>query len=163
MLGDEGSGHWIGLEAIRAALRAQDRGVATCLLKEIESFWSLANQGELVAYANQRERVVFSELALVVARCAADGDALAVSVLERAGQELAEQVRLVASKMHQAGCTAGDALQVAFTGSVIEKIARVRKSMEEALVAAFPGISVAQAAVLPLEGALWRAGNLTRQ
>lgn len=160
MLGDEGSGHWIGLEAIRSALRAQDRGVTTCLLKEIESFWSLRNQGELVAYANQRERVVFSELAQVVAQCAADGDALAVGVLDRAGQELAEQVRLVASKMHQAGCAAGDALRVVFTGSVLEKIGRVRKAMEEALTASVVGVGVAQEAVLPLEGALWRAQKL---
>lgn len=157
VIGDEGSGQWIGLEAIRSALRAQDRGVSTCLLKEIEAHWGLANQGELVAYANRRERVLFAELTHVVARCAEDGDVLAVSVLERAGVELAEQVRLVVSKMHQAGCAAGDARRVAFTGSVLGKIARVRKSMEAALLQSMPGVEVAQSAVQPLEGALWRA------
>lgn len=162
MLGDEGSGYWIGLEAIRASLRAQDRGVTTCLLQEIEAFWSLADQGELVAYANRRERVAFSELTHIVAQCAERGDALALSVLDRAGQDLAEQVKLVASKMHQAGCSSGDALQVAFTGSVLEKIARVRKSMEESLTASLPGVIVAQRAAQPLEGALWRARNLAK-
>src|SRR6202012_6255611 len=52
MLGDEGSGHWIGVEAIKSALRAQDRGVETCMLKDIERHWGLYNQGELVAFAN---------------------------------------------------------------------------------------------------------------
>jgi N-acetylglucosamine kinase-like BadF-type ATPase len=157
MLGDEGSGHWIGVEAIRVALRAQDRGVETCMLKDIEAHWGLQSQGELVAYANRRTRVEFAELTAVVARCAEDGDALAESVLERAGQELAEQVSLAASKMHQGGCAAADALHVAFTGSVLAKIPRVRRAMEEALVASMQGVKVAQTAVEPLEGALWRA------
>jgi glucosamine kinase len=156
MLGDEGSGHWIGVEAIKAALRAEDRGVSTCLLKEIESHWGLHSHAELVAYANRRTRVEFAELTTVVARCAEDGDALAASVLERAGQELAEQVSLVASKMHHAGCAAADASHVAFTGSVLEKIPSVRRAMEEAL----PGVVVGEGAVEPLEGALWRARDL---
>ena len=153
MLGDEGSGHWIGVEAIKASLRAQDRGVQTCLLKCIEKHWGLQSQGELVAYANRRTRVEFAELAAVVAKCADDGDGLAAGVLERAGKELAEQVGLVASKMHQAGCVSTDPLHVAFTGSVLEKIPRVRRAMGEAL----PELSVARGAVEPLEGALWRA------
>lgn len=157
MLGDEGSGYWIGVEAIKAGLRAQDRGLQTCLLEEIERHWGLGSRSALVAFANQRPRPDFAELAAVVAACAEDGDALAVSVLERAGQELAEQVSLVASKMHQAGCAKGDAGHVAFTGSVLEKISRVRRVMEETLKASMGEVEVAQKAVEPLAGALWRA------
>ncbi|HEY5329612.1 MAG TPA: BadF/BadG/BcrA/BcrD ATPase family protein [Acidobacteriaceae bacterium] len=156
MLGDEGSGHWIGVEAIKSALRAQDRGVETCMLKDIEGHWGLHSQGELVAFANRRSRVEFAELTAVVAKCVEDGDGLASSVLERAGHELAEQVSLVASKMHHAGCAAADALHVAYSGSVLAKIPRVRKAMEEALRASMPNVEVAQSAVEPLEGALWR-------
>jgi len=161
VIGDEGSGTWIGLEAIRAGLRAHDRGVATCLLREIEVHWELEDMGELIAKANERSRPDFAELAMVVARCAEEGDALAASVLERAGAELAEQVSLAASKMRAlgfaGGCAADDAKQVAFTGSVLEKIARVRRSMEEHLRAALPEAQVAQEAVVSMEGALWRA------
>jgi glucosamine kinase len=157
VLGDEGSGHWIGVEAIKTALRAEDRGVSTCMLKDIESYWALHSQGELVAFANRRTRVEFAELTTVVAACAEGGDGLAASVLERAGQELAGQVSLVASKMHQAGCCASDRLHVAYTGSVLEKIPQVRRSMEEALRASMPEVVVAPGAVEPLEGALWRA------
>jgi len=157
VIGDEGSGTWIGLESIRAGLRAHDRGVQTCLLREIEQHWDLQNMGELIAKANERSRPDFAELAMVVARCAELGDALAVSVLDRAGVELAEQVGLAASKMRAAGCAADDAAHVAFTGSVLEKITRVRRSMEEHLHAALPQAQVAQQAVDSLEGALWRA------
>ncbi len=128
VLGDEGSGTWIGLEAIRAALRAQD-GIplgdqlngqlgdstreesemkcvraSTSLLREIERHWRLNSLGELVAYANQRgdcDRPApeFASLAPIVARCAERGDALAAEVLNRAGVELAELAALVFGKM----------------------------------------------------------------
>lgn len=161
MLGDEGSGYWIGLEAIRAGLRALDRDLETCLLREILSFWELGDLDEglglLVAKANHRPRPDFAELAEVVASCAEGGDALAIGVLERAGEELAAQVRLVMSKMRAAGCAPADSSRVAFTGSVLGRIARVRRSMEEQLRVSMPDVEVSQEAVEPLEGALWRA------
>lgn len=157
VLGDEGSGQWIGLEAIRSALRAHDRGADTCLLREIQEFWRLNDLGELVAAANQRSRPNFSELAGTVARCAENGDGLAQGVLERAGEELAAIVSLVASKMAAKGCDASESEHVAFTGSVLGRIAAVRRSFTARLAIALPNAHVAQDPVEPLEGALWRA------
>jgi N-acetylglucosamine kinase-like BadF-type ATPase len=157
VLGDEGSGSWIGLEAIRASLRARDRGVETCLLREIQQKWQLEDLASLVAKANLRERPDFAELASVVAACADEGDALAQGVLDRAGEELATQVSLVISKMRAVGCTEADRLRVAFAGSVLGKIACVLRAMEEHLHAGWPEIRVDANAVQPLEGALWRA------
>lgn len=160
VLGDEGSGTWIGLEAIRACLRAKDRGVETCLLHEIQQAWGLEDLASLVAKANLRERPDFALLTTVVAECAEDGDALAQGVLERAGEELATQVSLVISKMRAADCAAADASRVAFTGSVLGRIPRVLRAMDEQLRAAWPEIRVDTCAVQPLEGALWRARQL---
>ena len=157
LLGDEGSGQWIGLEALRAGLRAQDRNIDTCLLREIIAFWNLRDLGELIAKGNQRSRPDFASLTKVVVQCAERGDTLAVSVLERAGEELAAQVRLVMSKMRAAGCEPGDLEHVAFTGSVLGEIALVRGSMEAYLRGAMPDVEIAQRAVEPLDGALWRA------
>jgi glucosamine kinase len=163
VLGDEGSGYWIGLEAIRAALRAQDRvgGVATCLLREIEREWGLGSAAELVAVANQRAGATppdFAALAPVVARCAEAGDALAVGVLERAGEELAELVSVVFHTMSgRAGVDPGAEIGVAFTGSVLAQIAAVREAMVARLAVAVPAARVGGAAIDPLDGALWRA------
>jgi N-acetylglucosamine kinase-like BadF-type ATPase len=157
VLGDEGSGTWIGLEAIRASLRARDRGVETCLLREIQLKWQLDDLASLVARANLRERPDFSTLASLLANCADEGDALAQGVLDRAGEELAAQVSLVISKMRAAGCPEADGQRVAFTGSVLGKIPRVLRAMEERLHAGWPEIRVDATAVQPLEGALWRA------
>jgi N-acetylglucosamine kinase-like BadF-type ATPase len=177
VLGDEGSGNWIGLEAIRAALRAHDRervGDAnrtqpaidpTSLLREIERHWRLNSLGELVAYANQRgdpdhPAPEFASLAPIVARCAEQGDALAAEVLTRAGVELAELVALIFGKMAAAPMptlTASPAIGVAFTGGVLTHIARVRAAMTARLAVLLPAASVRQSPVDPLEGALWRA------
>ena len=157
VLGDEGSGSWIGLEAIRASLRARDRGVETCLLREIQQKWQLDNLPSLVAKSNLRERPDFASLASVVATCADQGDALARGVLDHAGEELATQVSLVISKMRNAGCTEADGRRVAFAGSVLGKIPRVLRAMEKHVHGSWPDIKVDATAVQPLEGALWRA------
>jgi N-acetylglucosamine kinase-like BadF-type ATPase len=140
-------------------LRAEDRivlgGEPTGLLREIERHWGLGSSGELVAMGNERPGPDFAALAPVVARCAEDGDVLAAEILERAGEELAELVALVFCKM-SAGEGAGD-LSVAFTGSVLEHIAAVRAAMVARLAVAVPGAGVGEAAVDPLDGALWRA------
>jgi len=161
VLGDEGSGSWIGLEAIRVGLRAQDRlgfgGEPTCLLREIERHWQLKSLGELVALANHSARPDFASLAPVVARCAEEGDALACGVLERAGEELAELVSLVFHKMAAAVRGEAAGIGVAFTGSVLNHIARVRAAMVARLAVSLPNARIRDASVDPLEGALWRA------
>jgi glucosamine kinase len=157
LLGDEGSGYWIGLEALRAGLRAHDRNVDTCMLREIMAFWKLHDLSELVAKGNHRPHPNFAELTKIVANCASGGDALAVSLLERAGEELAAQVLLVISKMKAEGCVPSDLVQVAFTGSVLGEISIVRQYMEANLRAALPEVVIAQTPVEPLDGALWRA------
>ena len=177
VLGDEGSGTWIGLEAIRAALRARDReqlsdathvqtGIGpTSLLREIERHWGLNSLGELVAYANQRGDTdhpapEFASLAPIVARCAEQGDALAAEVLNRAGVELAELVALVFGKMAAPPVptlTASPVIGVAFTGGVLTHIARVRDAMTARLSVLLPAANVRHSPVDPLEGALWRA------
>ena len=157
MLGDEGSGHWIGLEGIRSGLRALDRGVPSCLLREVYSLWGINGIGALVAKANSRPRPDFAMLAEGVARCAAQGDALATSVLERAGEELAAQVSIVVSKMRAAGCETKDTERIAFTGSVLTRIPAVYAAMADSLRLAHPGAHVEERATEPIEGALARA------
>lgn len=163
VVGDEGSGTWIGLEAVRAGLWAYDRGIETSLLDQVRAFWGLRTLGELIAKVNHQVRTDFAALTTVVAQCAADGDAFATNVLKRAGEELAEQVTLVLTKMKKCGCPASDGRRVAFTGSVLEKVPLVHESMQATLHAAFPGLEVAKEAVEPLDGALWRARGCVRE
>lgn len=154
-LGDEGSGYWIGQEALRGGFWAADRNIPTVLLEEIGAFWDLDSIGEIVEKANERPSPDFAALAPVVVKCAEQGDDLANAVLERAGEELAEQVSLVALRMLETG-SKGE-VGLAYTGSVIEHIGIVRESMVRALGKSAPRVKVLEGAVDSLEGALWRA------
>jgi N-acetylglucosamine kinase-like BadF-type ATPase len=159
-IGDEGSGYWIGQESLRAGFWAKDRGVATDLLAEIGEFWGAASLGELVGMANALPAPDFAELCPVVAKCAESGDELAVAVLERAGNELAEQVALAALKMKESGDLVK--VGVAYIGSVLEHISLVRTNMIAALKRSTPEATVMDGAVDGLLGALWRARNDSR-
>jgi glucosamine kinase len=177
VLGDEGSGYWIGLEAIRAALRAQDRAsgneqsAPSILLREIERYWHIGSLGDLVALANLRapsEAAAppdFASLAPVVAHCAEQGDSLATGILARAGEELAGLVTLVFRKMTEAPSAAAEATEqgteipVAFTGGILTHIVPVREAFLLHLAASVPSARVRDSAIDPLDGALWRARN----
>jgi glucosamine kinase len=154
-LGDEGSGFWIGQEALRAGFWARDRGISTNLLTDIGDFWGAKSIGEIVEMANARPGPDFPALAPLVVRCAEARDELAAAVLERAGAELADQVALVALKMEESGPQ--PRIEAAYTGSVLEHISLVRSAMIEALKNSSPNVRVAEGTVDSLEGALWRA------
>lgn len=154
-LGDEGSGYWIGQEALRGSFWARDRNIATVLLEEIGAFWKVGSIGEIVEKANELPSPDFAALAPVVVKCAEQGDDLANAVLERAGEELAELVSLVALKMLETGTNGNVGL--AYTGSVIEHIGIVRESLVRVLEQSAPRVHVMAGAVDALEGALWRA------
>ncbi|MDR3734418.1 MAG: BadF/BadG/BcrA/BcrD ATPase family protein [Acidobacteriaceae bacterium] len=162
VLGDEGSGYWIGLEAIRSALRAQDRGVHSGLLEAILRHWNLPTLQDLILLANRQPLPDFSALARIVAECAEGGDALALGLLKRAGEELADAIAVVHSKMLAAQCGVPVALGVAYTGSVMSHILPVRRAMIAQLQHTLPGAKVLDGPVDPLDGALWRARNLPR-
>jgi N-acetylglucosamine kinase-like BadF-type ATPase len=154
-LGDEGSGYWIGVEAIRATFWAQDRDVPTRMLEEFLIYWELDGIGELVEKANERPSPDFAALTPVVVKCAEQGDELASAVLERAGEELAEQISLAALKMLETG-TDGD-VGLAYSGSVVEHVGLVRETMVRSLAKSAPRVKVMSGAVNSVEGALWRA------
>ncbi len=153
-VGDEGSGFWIGREAVRESLRSLDRGRSTKLLEAIRVAWGAADVGKLVAIANARPGPDFAALAPVVAYCEQDGDVVAGRVLTRAGVELADQVEVVWKRMLESGERQAD---LRYTGSVVEKIAHVRRGMARRIAQRCEGLRLVEGAVNSLEGALWRA------
>jgi N-acetylglucosamine kinase-like BadF-type ATPase len=174
ILGDEGAGYWIGLEAIRAALRAQDHARtrlnpadhSTTLLAEIQRAWNLNSLSELIELGNHRGDATrpapdFASLAPVVARLAEQGNPIAAAILNRAGEDLAAHVALVARKMASASNPEPRTpdLDVAFTGSVLTHIVPVRTAMTSSLALTLPAANVHPTPVDPLDGALWRARN----
>jgi N-acetylglucosamine kinase-like BadF-type ATPase len=90
VLGDEGSGSWMGLQALRALVRAADgRGPGTLLQDVVLSHLGLRSPEELVRWAEGASKRTLAALAPVVLDAADQGDAVARRLAGRAARELA--------------------------------------------------------------------------
>jgi glucosamine kinase len=180
ILGDEGGGYWIGLEATRAALHALDSELhlachaesssrvtaATDLLTAIQHHFHLATLPELIELGNRRTEPVldFATLAPLIARLADAGNPIAISTLYRAASGLAELVTIVASKLTPTTASnfelGSSHLGVAFTGSILTEISTVYAALNAALAQSFPIARLQPTPVDPLLGALHRARKI---
>jgi N-acetylglucosamine kinase-like BadF-type ATPase len=156
-LADQGSGHKIGHEALRAIFRAIDEGQPTSLLPAVLDFWQLTSIAEIVAFANQVPSPDFSRLTHLVLRCAEAGDAVASSVLKQEGEDLAHLACLVIRRLKLASTDAAWIPPLAFAGSIMEKLLPVRQALIAAVEREFPGVRTLDGVVDPVNGALWRA------
>lgn len=162
-ISDEGSGEWIGRAAVSAVLGAKDAGEEPALLSSILKAWSLRSLDELVRHANGSPAPNFSILFPLVSQAAenprpsqawtghpaSSADALAVSVLERAGTELALLAKNVIRRLF-----GGGSVPVAMAGGVFRQSERVRNVFYNAVVAEFPQASVLPKVVEAVDGAL---------
>ncbi len=156
-LADQGSGHKIGREGLRAALMARDEQLPTLLIDAVLKFWNLASLDLLIEYANARPAPDFSQLTEVVLRCANQGDAVAAEVLRREGEDLAWLVRVVIRRIHAASPDDAVLPSLAFTGSIMEKVQPVRAALIASVRSEFPSLHTLEGVIDPLAGALWRA------
>ncbi len=156
-LADQGSGHRIGLESLRAIFMAKDEERQTLLLPAVLDFWQLSSVDLLVEYANCLPAPDFSSLTEVVSRCAELGDETALAVLRQQGEELAYLVRLVIRRLRRASNRQDWVPPIAFTGSILENIPLVREALMAAVRREFPDVLTRDKVVDPIAGALWRA------
>ena len=95
LLGDEGSGYRLALEALRLATQTVDgRADADALLRAILRHWSLPDAGALIrhVHAPGMTPADIAGLAPVVGTLAAGGDAAARALVEQSVKDLARQV-----------------------------------------------------------------------
>ncbi len=160
-LGDEGSGYWIGLHAIRRALNALDREEPTRILETVGSIWGTKTLEELVNLGDSTPGPDFAALAPAISALAEDGDVVALAVLKQAAADLVESVLLVRTKLWRKHSLKSE-VPVAWIGSVIGKAWLVREQFFAGLHAAAPAMPIRETEVAGIEGALWRAQQLAQ-
>lgn len=158
-LGDEGSGYWIGINAVRRALLAYDRDQPSQVLQKVGEVWGTPTIDELINVGDGTPAPDFAALAPAINELAEAGDPVAVGVLCQAAADLVEFVLLVRNKLRRKHNITGE-VPVAWTGSVIEKMKLVREPFFAGLCQAAPEMPVLAQPVVPLDGALWRARRL---
>lgn len=158
-LGDEGSGYWIGLHAVRRALKAYDREEPSRVLETVGKLWGTRTIEELVNVGDSSPGPDFAALAPAVDQLAEEGDTVCVDVMRQAAADLVDSVLLVRGKMRRKHAVASE-VPVAWIGSVIGKSRLVREGFVAGLSAAAPEMPVGKKEVAGIEGAVWRAQRL---
>ena len=161
-LGDEGSGYWIGLHAVRNALHAHDREQPCRILQKVGEIWGTKGMDELIDLGNDTPGPDFAALAPAINQLADEGDPVAIAVMRQAAADLVAFVLLVRDKLRRKhGLT--DEVPVCWIGSIIGKSTIVREAFFAGLHAAAPNMPVGQKEVSGIDGALWCAQQLAKQ
>jgi N-acetylmuramic acid 6-phosphate etherase len=117
LLGDEGSGYDIAIQALRAACQAADgRGASDGLLQALLQMWNLNSAFDLIPHVyNQSDpRAILADIPPLVSRLSLAGDPTCLAILHSAGTDLASAVIAAAN---QIGLRS--AIPLALAGSVI--------------------------------------------
>lgn len=131
LLGDEGSGYAVGMEALRSVVRARDgREDPTSLRAGALEALSLREEEDLIAWAASATKSQVASLVPVVAAAAAAGDAAAGSILDAAARALLRHV--LAARACTGPWEAG-APAVALAGGLLEAGGTLRERVAELL------------------------------
>ncbi|HEX7136477.1 MAG TPA: BadF/BadG/BcrA/BcrD ATPase family protein [Vicinamibacterales bacterium] len=153
MIGDEGSGYWIGREALSAVMRASDgRGPQTdltaALLRELE----IADISRLprIVYDRDQPRMAVAALGPLVQRVSDAGDPVAARILERAAEELVLAAGSVTSRLEMRG----EAFTFHLAGSVFRLVPWLVAELSRRLAEVAPRSAVATLDAEPAMGAV---------
>jgi N-acetylglucosamine kinase-like BadF-type ATPase len=150
-IGDEGSAHWIGREAVSALLRASDQdeqAASTSLAKSLFRAWGVGSLLDLARAANSIPPPDFAALFPTVADST---DNLAKEVLRSAGRELAQVAEVVIRRLFGNDTAI---VPVGITGGVFRHADVVRQVFYNELRRLDARADVNLSVVEPVEGAL---------
>ena len=151
IVGDEGSGYWIGKEAIRAILKMADgRGSPTILKEKILEKLQLFSIDELYnwVYGNQCSVNTVSELAIIVDEYSTKGDAVAKAIIEKASEELISLLLIV---MKKADIDRSAVAKIVLQGGVLMHNKFIRQQLQKKLENQFPQSILINADLEPIE------------
>ncbi|WP_030804266.1 N-acetylglucosamine kinase [Streptomyces sp. NRRL S-337] len=154
LLGDCGSGAWIGRAGLEAALRAYDGrpGGSAALLARAEAVFGPVAGLPGVLYPRPDRPAVLASFAPEVGRCAAADDAVARGILGAAAGHIADAAAAV--------CPPGAGRAVACTGGLFGLGEPLLAPLRTALAERLPHTPLTPAAGTPLDGALTLAAAL---
>jgi N-acetylglucosamine kinase-like BadF-type ATPase len=152
IISDEGSGNWLGVRAMESAVRAYDgRGAPTVLEEAVMRALGIDDMNDILhrLYVVGLSRAEMAALAPLVIDAARTGDDVALGIIKRGADELADCVLAVARRLGMAE----DSLEVALVGGLFQAGAIVRTPLNEALDRRLPQYRALPAEQPPVVGA----------
>lgn len=163
LLGDEGSGYWLGIESIRAALADRDgSGPETRLAAAATTFFGVPSVEALapLVYSKPLTKGEIASFAIETGKLAEDGDTIACALYLRAAHELATQI-LTVIRYTELGedAAAGGTFPVGLIGSAYRAGAVFVEPLAAAVHVAAPLAQVSVVETTPVGGSLQLAAR----
>lgn len=161
LISDEGSGYFLGLEAMIAAARMADGRTAESPLRPAVFRWlGLEHIAEILPRIHDRglARAEIAAFAPQVIQLATEGDAAAASILERGAALLAEMVEAAWRRL-----PTGEIPEVVITGGIGTAPTIYRDAIVAAIHRLLPAAEVMQPILPPAAGAVLLAMELAGQ
>jgi glucosamine kinase len=158
LLGDEGSGYWLAVESIKAALRDRERsGPETALSGAAVGFFGVQSIEALatLVYSKPLTKGEIAAFAIETARVAHAGDAVARELYERAATELGRQVAAVIERTGLSGD-----FPVGLIGSAFKAGPLFVEPLTQAIRQTAPQAQVAVVEMSPVGGCLLLAARV---
>ncbi|HVL66422.1 MAG TPA: BadF/BadG/BcrA/BcrD ATPase family protein [Vicinamibacterales bacterium] len=153
VLGDEGSGYWIGRAALRAVLREADRrGKATALTPLLLEHFGVNRPQGLIheVYHSNLKPAAIGALARSVHQAFLRGDEVAIGILRGAANELESAALSVARRLG----LVGQHFTFILAGGIFKAVPWVQEELARRLPVASPGSTVRLLEVEPALGAV---------
>ncbi len=156
--GDEGSGYYIGTQAVRRILRALDhRSPATLMTNHALEQTGFGNVDRFIRWARDAEPYEIADLSRAVFLAAEQQDAQALEIVDRSATELFQLVVALSSRF-SAPLEAKPG--ICFHGGILRPGSPVREELERR-IPELEGFSLSQQEVDPARGALRLAHRLS--
>ena len=153
MLGDEGSGYWIGRAAVRAVLREADRrGPATLLTGLLLNYYGVSRAQDLIhhVYQGTLRPAAIASLAQCVQGAFSDGDPVALGILRGAADQLESAALSVARRLE----IVGSEFPFILSGGIFRAVPWLEEELARRLPLASPRSRTMLLAVEPAVGAV---------
>lgn len=150
LLGDEGGGYALGLNALRAVARSVDgRDEETALTEAILAHLELDSPQQLIGWAHTADRSQIAQLAPVVFRCAALGDGIARRIVHDGATLLAG----LATNVLRRGVSETTPT-LALAGGLFEHLPTYRDSVARRVFDVYPNVRIRTPEREPVFGAI---------
>jgi glucosamine kinase len=155
-LGDEGSGYWIGVEAIKAVARDLDGGPGAPFLRNVlAQKFGLTTRAEILDAVYQKKFEIPS-IAPIVLEGAGAADPVCTAILHQGAHHLAAHLSVLVEKLGEAG-TVG----IVFVGGLIDHDTSYSHTLRDTITRTVPRADVRQALYSPAWGAVIMARKNT--
>ncbi len=153
LLGDEGSGYYIAIEALKLITKEEDSDkINSKLTNVLLNKLGVENRRDIINFVYSKTKGEIAALVPTIVECARDGDIIAEKLLKKSGKELAQ----ITLKVYQS-LSFKETVYVGVKGSILTKVSFVRDEFEKVLNRTIAKVEVVDEEVSPTLGAYYLA------